>query len=96
MVVTPAVRVIGAPGRGRVQPFDTVSSIDFARFVRSESRALSRAFAEYHQNVRKAIVARIARMVITTMSSIRVKARKCCLVIYLLKKRFIYNGLRNK
>lgn len=69
-----ALRATEAPGCGIDQAFKRVISSAFARLVISESRTLSRALVLYHENEKKAIVASIARIVMTMMSSMRVKA----------------------
>ena len=74
MTVAPAVRLMALLGFGRVDHFVTCTSRAFARFERSESLALSLAEDEYPEKDKKAIVPRIARIVMTTISSRRVKA----------------------
>lgn len=77
--VPDAVRVIALLGLGRVIVFDTAISNAFARLSKSVSLALSLAEAAYPLNDKKAIVLSIASIVITTMSSTRVKANFLCI-----------------
>ena len=71
-----AVRVIGDDGFGTLPARVRYNSNDFVIFVISDNRLLSLAELEYELNERKAIVASIARIVITTMSSTRVNQRR--------------------
>ena len=72
-VIPEAVMFTGFSGRGYFQDLIWNISNHFLRLVRFSIRTLSRAFAWKPQRLRNAMVQRITRMVITTMSSTRVK-----------------------
>jgi hypothetical protein len=101
-----AVTVTGESGRGRLPEVAEYKVRAFDILLISSSRTLSLAEPAYPWNERKAIVPRMARMVITTISSTRVKAedlringgkevKNACLTIYtkhiLLQFRYLSN-----
>ncbi len=67
-----------------------LSSRDFLRLVISEILVASRALSEYHPRLIKAMVPRITRIVITTISSTSVKAEGILLDKDLLLSAIIF------
>jgi hypothetical protein len=74
IVHEPAVMVMTESGMGYVPDVALNTESHLVIFVTSDNLVESRADEDWEENERKAMVARIARITITTISSTRVKA----------------------